>query len=55
MSKRSYHTSKKALEPLAPDEKWLPVPGYEGVYEVSNYGRVRRVGAKPLMNGGWRS
>jgi hypothetical protein len=24
-------------------EKWLPVDGYEGVYEVSNIGRVRRV------------
>lgn len=24
-------------------EKWLPVVGFEGVYEVSDYGRVRRV------------
>jgi hypothetical protein len=24
-----------------PKEIWKPVPGYEGVYEVSNYGRVR--------------
>lgn len=24
-------------------EKWLPVVGYEGRYEVSNFGRVRRV------------
>lgn len=23
------------------EEKWAPVKGYEGVYEVSNYGRVR--------------
>lgn len=27
----------------AEDEKWLPVPGFEGFYEVSNEGRVRRV------------
>lgn len=25
------------------DERWLPVPGYEGLYEVSNIGRVRSV------------
>lgn len=24
-------------------ERWLPVPGYEGWYEVSNYGRVRKI------------
>lgn len=23
------------------DEKWLPIRGYEGLYEISNYGRVR--------------
>ena len=22
-------------------EEWKPIPGYEGLYEVSNYGRVR--------------
>lgn len=28
--------------PVAEDcERWLPVPGYEGGYEVSNHGRVR--------------
>lgn len=25
-------------------EEWRPVPGYEGYYEVSNYGQVRRTG-----------
>lgn len=25
------------------DERWLPVVGYEGVYEVSDQGRVRRI------------
>jgi hypothetical protein len=23
------------------DERWLPIPGYEGLYEVSDMGRVR--------------
>lgn len=23
------------------DEKWLPIHGYEGLYDVSNYGRIR--------------
>ena len=23
------------------NEKWLPIKGYEGLYEVSNYGRIR--------------
>lgn len=36
-----------------PDEEWLPVPGYEGRYDVSNMGRVRsylsRDGRKPRM------
>ena len=22
------------------NERWLPVPGYEGLYEVSNHGNV---------------
>lgn len=26
---------------LGPDERWLPVVGFEGLYEVSDYGRVR--------------
>lgn len=25
------------------DEIWRPVPDYEGIYEISNYGRVRRL------------
>ena len=27
----------------SPHERWLPVVGYEGWYDVSNYGRVRRM------------
>ena len=26
-------------------EVWLPVKGYEGIYEVSNFGRVKRIGS----------
>lgn len=29
---------------MAISEKWKPVAGYEGYYEVSNFGNVRRVG-----------
>lgn len=25
-------------------EKWAPVAGFEGLYEVSNFGKVRRIG-----------
>jgi len=25
------------------DEIWMPIKGYEGIYEVSHYGRVKRV------------
>ena len=32
-------------------EEWRDVPGYEGLYEVSNWGRIRRNGKilKPAM------
>ena len=29
------------LESIMSDERWLPVVGYEGIYEVSDQGRVR--------------
>lgn len=28
---------------MQPSETWLPIPGYEGLYEVSDLGRVRSV------------
>jgi hypothetical protein len=38
------------------DERWLPVVGWEGVYEVSDRGRVKRVGpAKGVTIGQIRS
>jgi NUMOD4 motif len=33
-------------------ERWLPVVGYEGFYEVSNWGRVRSV--RHMTAAGWR-
>ena len=30
-----------------PTEEWKPVNGYEGVYEISNLGRLKRVGKAP--------
>ena len=35
-----------------PSERWLPVPGYEGFYEVSDRGRVRSV--RHMTRAGWR-
>src|SRR5258708_1594768 len=40
-------TSRKVMmamsDPATPPERWLPVPGYEGLYEVSDLGRVRSI------------
>lgn len=35
------------LNPTTTPEIWKPVVGYEGLYEVSDLGRVRRVSASP--------
>lgn len=35
-------------------ERWLPVPGYEGAYEVSDLGRVRSVDREILARDGRR-
>lgn len=37
-----------------PDEIWKPVVGYEGLYEVSNLGRVRSVGRVVTYRNGRR-
>lgn len=29
-------------------ERWLPIPGYEGIYEVSDLGRVKRLAGTKL-------
>jgi len=33
-------------------ERWLPVPGYEGFYEISNRGQVRSI--RHMTQAGWR-
>lgn len=37
------------------NERWLPVVGYEGIYEVSDHGRVRSVDRVVLTASGTRS
>ena len=32
-------------------EIWKPIPGFEGLYEVSNFGRVRSAYRKPTFKG----
>lgn len=34
------------------EERWLPVPGYEDAYEVSDRGRVRSLERRALCRGG---
>lgn len=36
------------------DEQWLPVVGYEGLYEISNLGFVRALERKGVYAGRWR-
>lgn len=36
------------------DERWLPVVGYEGLYEVSDFGRVKSL-ARNKSNGVWQA
>jgi DNA-binding XRE family transcriptional regulator len=42
---------------LNPEERWLPVRGYEGLYEVSDQGKVRRIAGNVLsvsLSNGYR-
>ena len=41
-------------EPILAGEEWLIVPGYEGLYEVSNLGRVRSIGGTTSRRAGYR-
>lgn len=38
-------------DPVAQLESWLPVPGYEGLYEVSDAGRVRSLTRTVMRTG----
>jgi hypothetical protein len=42
--RRAYHRKQAGWrpDPLLPGEVWRSIPGYEGLYSVSNFGRVRR-------------
>lgn len=33
-------------------EEWRPIKGYEGLYEISNMGRVKRLGRKSITSSG---
>ena len=35
------------------DEIWLPIIGYEGLYEISNYGRVKRLEKLVILPSRW--
>jgi hypothetical protein len=37
------------------DETWLPIPGYEGVYEVSDHYRVRSLDRRIIADGPLRN
>jgi hypothetical protein len=42
-----------SLGPTCPEEDWRSVPGYEGLYEVSSAGRVRRASASRMAPAGF--
>ena len=33
-----------------PKEKWKDIVGFEGIYQISNYGRVKSLPRETLMN-----
>lgn len=39
---------------MADDERWLPIPCWEGYYEVSNHGRVRSLPRTIIRRNGLR-
>lgn len=41
--------AQPACRPRVQLERWLPVVGYEGLYEASNQGQIRRVGSKRAL------
>lgn len=46
-------TNKEFLESITLEgEKWRDVVGWEGLYAVSNFGRVASYGRYQLINGG---
>lgn len=48
LTEKKYLTNKHQIDREFPpdvenlkDEEWRPIPGYEGMYEISNYGRLK--------------
>jgi hypothetical protein len=48
------HLSKQGVAAMQSNERWLPVPGFEGLYEVSDQGRVRSVDRVVVNTLGYR-
>jgi hypothetical protein len=47
-----YPNSAAAFDSASPIEEWRPVIGFEGLYEVSNHGRVKGLARKILRRNG---
>lgn len=45
-------TTLADLTPGERDERWKPIPGYEGLYEISDRGNVRSVGRTVIAKNG---
>ena len=44
-------TFTQSLEEFLPGERWIPLPRFEGVYEISDYGRVRSLERRVYTDG----
>lgn len=42
------------FEQMIYDERWLPVPGFESAYAISNFGRVRSLDRLVVGSNGYR-
>jgi hypothetical protein len=40
------------MEIIVSKEKWLPIPGFEGIYEASSSGQIRSMSRSQLLAGG---
>lgn len=39
------------MKSILQEEIWKDIPGYDGIYQISNYGRVKSLGAYFYQNG----
>jgi len=49
MAHKKYPYQNQSLKPLK-GEQWKPIPGYEGLYEISSLGRVKTLGRTYINN-----